>query len=484
MTNAALTRLFRAYGQALEDGDAALFVGAGLSVPAGFVDWKTLMRDIADELGLSVDRESDLVALAQYHWNEQGNRTVLNRRLIEEFTKDHTITENHLLLAQLPVRKIWTTNYDRLLETAFEQANRRVDRKTTQANLSTTLPKRDVTLYKMHGDIEQPQDAVLTKEDYETYDLKRKLFVTALQGDLVEKTFLFLGFSFTDPNIDYVLGRIRSLLGENPREHFWITKRVFPTKDAGNAAEDEYEVSRQRHRVRDLKRYGITAILVDEYSDVTDILRSLLERLRSRSIFVSGSAHEYGALGPERVSRLASRIGAEIIRRNYRLVSGFGLGVGPAVLMGAVGELYASTRDQLEDRVVLRPFPQNIPADQKPVAYRQHRNSILSQAGFAIFLAGNRLRQDLSPNISEVSAGVLEEFEVGLATGVIPIPIGGTGYAAEQIWASINADPSRYFGEVGVAEPLRTLGDSSRTDDEWIDAIFAIVDAINEKALS
>ena len=50
----------------------------------------------------------------------------------------------------------------------------------------------------MHGDVERPTDAVLTKDDYERYDMKRPLFRTALQGDLISKTFLFVGFSFED----------------------------------------------------------------------------------------------------------------------------------------------------------------------------------------------------------------------------------------------------------------------------------------------
>ena len=32
---------------------------------ARFVDWKELLRDLASELKLDVDRESDLIALAQ-----------------------------------------------------------------------------------------------------------------------------------------------------------------------------------------------------------------------------------------------------------------------------------------------------------------------------------------------------------------------------------------------------------------------------------
>ena len=36
-------------------------------------------------------------------------------------------------------------------------------------------------------------------------------FISALRGDLIEKTFLFLGFSFTEPSIDYIFSRVRVL---------------------------------------------------------------------------------------------------------------------------------------------------------------------------------------------------------------------------------------------------------------------------------
>jgi hypothetical protein len=69
----------------------------------------------------------------------------------------------------------------------------------------TTLPSLDVVLYKIHGDISRPHDVVLTKDDYESY----YIFTTVLQDYLVSKTFLFIGFSFDNPNLEYILSRIR-----------------------------------------------------------------------------------------------------------------------------------------------------------------------------------------------------------------------------------------------------------------------------------
>ena len=51
--------------QALHDQNAAIFAGAGLSIPAGMVNWKEPLREIANDIGLDVNKEEDLVTVAQ-----------------------------------------------------------------------------------------------------------------------------------------------------------------------------------------------------------------------------------------------------------------------------------------------------------------------------------------------------------------------------------------------------------------------------------
>ena len=40
----------------IREDNAAIFAGAGLSASAGFVNWRELLRPIADELRLDVDK--------------------------------------------------------------------------------------------------------------------------------------------------------------------------------------------------------------------------------------------------------------------------------------------------------------------------------------------------------------------------------------------------------------------------------------------
>ena len=169
-----------------------MFIGAGFSKNSGFVDWKELIRKIADDLELDVDKEYDLVALAQYCYNKNGNRSIINDTIFNEFTKEATIDENHKIMAQLPIFTFWTTNYDTLIEDALTDANRIVDKKSKNKHLSLTKAHRDAIVYKMHGDKSDPDEAVLIKDDYEKYYREHTSFITTLSGDLISKTFLLV----------------------------------------------------------------------------------------------------------------------------------------------------------------------------------------------------------------------------------------------------------------------------------------------------
>jgi hypothetical protein len=81
VTSVRLEDFYERFTTSLLQGTAAIFAGAGLSRASGFVNWKELMTEIAEDLNLDIDRETDLVALAQYHFNDRAGRAKLNRML-------------------------------------------------------------------------------------------------------------------------------------------------------------------------------------------------------------------------------------------------------------------------------------------------------------------------------------------------------------------------------------------------------------------
>lgn len=137
--SSAVESFIDTFAKDIADGSAAIFAGAGLSVDSGYVNWKELLRGIATELGLDIDRESSLIDIAQFHLNERAqNRTQINQTLIEEFSSDHQVNSKHRILARLPITTYWTTNYDRMIETALEAAGKIVDAKRRIDDLKHT----------------------------------------------------------------------------------------------------------------------------------------------------------------------------------------------------------------------------------------------------------------------------------------------------------------------------------------------------------
>lgn len=437
---AEVTRFCRKFAKELAEGTAAIFAGAGLSATVGFVDWRKLLEPFASDLGLSVDREGDqLVRVAQYSQNHKGgNRAHLNEALITAFPSLTAPSINHEILARLPIRTYWTTNYDKLIETALIAARKTPDVKHTDSQLPFTKPKRDAVVYKMHGDVEHPQEAVLTRDNYESYGRDHMGFVNALIGDLTGQTFLFIGFSFSDPNLDHVLTQLRLRFQSGQREHFCFV-RVPQRADFKSDEDFAYAKARHHHFVMDLKRYNVTALEIDSYGQITEALRAIERYYRRRLVFVSGSASDFAPWGEPAVNAFFRDLGSILIANEFQVVTGFGLGVGNSLISGAIETAYSKKNMRLDDFLQVRPFPRDI-ADpvQRAAIWRKYREDLLSLPGIALFFLGNKIEDG-----KLVSAdGVRKEFDIARAQGVEVLPVGATGSMAATLAGELLAAPT------------------------------------------
>ena len=461
----------------IKNGDAAIFAGAGLSAPAGFVNWKGLLKEFAEELGLDIEKEHDLIGVAQYHFNRH-KRGKINNKIINEFTALKPGSENHRLLSQIGIGTFWTTNYDQLIEKTLEADGKTVEKKIRNENFSHNIKKKDAIVYKMHGDKDFPEDAVVIKDDYETYQDKKELFATALRGDLLSKTFLFIGFSFDDPNLEYILGRIKVLLKDNTPTHYCFFKEVS-RDDFHDDESYMYAKVKQELKIEDLIRYGIHSIMIKEYSDITAILKEIERRLKRSNIFISGAAHSYSPFSEEKAKELIHNLSYKLAEEEYKIISGYGLGIGSIVINGALEYKYQSSYRNLDDLLILRPFPQ-IQSGDKSISERwtDYRNEIISQAGIAIFMFGNKL--DKNGEIV-LSNGMKEEFEICLQHNVIPIPIGCTGSISKELLDDVIKNRTElYFNDQTLIDEIKELGQSDISNDEIISTVLSIINKLQK----
>jgi hypothetical protein len=464
----------------IREDNAAVFAGAGFSVDAGFVDWRTLLTPIAEDLKLNIDNETDLVALAQYYCNKyRGHRDRLTDLLIQKMCIVTKPTENHKILARLPINTYWTTNYDNLIETSLREAGKIPDVKYTIPHLATTKPRRDAVIYKMHGDIDHLSEAVLIKDDYEKYHRSHGAFINALSGDLISKTFLFLGFSFTDPNLDYVLSRIRVSFRENSRHHYAILKRC--EKGDNDTDENfEYAKTKQSLWIEDLKRFNVETLLVDDYSKITEVLRHIEKQYRKRTIFISGSAAEFGDWGKRKTEEFLRNLASAFVQKGYRIVTGIGLGIGDAIISGATEQIFKEKNGFIEDSLIMRPFPRAISDESDRVKlWRDYREEMISKAGIVLQLFGNKMD---GGNI-RLADGLKEEFDIANEMGVTVIPIGATGYMAKELWKKINTSFTEYFPNANpdFIRLYNEIGESVDDPNQLISKILTVIEELPEE---
>jgi len=434
----------------LRNSNLAIFAGAGLSRGSGFVDWKGLLKDIADELELDINREDDLVSLAQYHTNANGRQSI-NELIVDEFQRTAQKNENMNILSRLPIDTYWSTNYDSVIEETLSENGKIVDKKVRQNQMKNYKPNRDVVVYKMHGDKDFPDEAVITRDDYESYNQKRALFTTQLKGELISKTFIFIGFSFEDPNLEQILSRVRiDLLGDAPKTHYCFFKEVdnadkkYISAD-GKFEDKEYNYDRvkQELKISDLKRFGITSIVVKEYSEITEILRDIEKKFNVNKLFISGSAEEYGDWDKQEARVLMHNLSKKMVSKNHHIVSGFGLGVGSFVINGALDEIYENLIKQTTECLTLRPFPQ-IESGSKNLKelWTEYRIDMIKDIGVAIFIFGNKR---LETGEIVLANGMMEEYRIAKSFGKYIIPVGSTGYIAEQILTELSENDEYWY---------------------------------------
>ncbi|RXR30279.1 SIR2 family protein [Sphingobium fluviale] len=483
MVAATTKRFLKDYPEALIGGFGAVFVGAGVSMGAGYPSWASLLTEVGEELGVQSGELHDLAALAQWSIQENGSATQVRNVIKEKIGVEHPVPESLEIISRLPVKFIWTTNYDRLVERAFGSVNRPIDTVSGAADLALRATPGASRLFKMHGSIERLDDVVISTEDYELYRSKRGAFLPLLQAHLSSMSMLFLGISFTDPNIRHVLSLIRESFTSAPPEHFAI---VRPPQREDYKTEAEFEARSTQHKLwsRDLKRYGLVVVEIDDYAEVPELLRQVERRVAARRVWVSGSWPPEAGDDIARVYGVAQAVGKLIGDRGQDLVSGAGLVVGSASIAGFLDALRSSGGWDLERRLIARPFPQPIPgAAPDRAQWTALRAELARIAGVVVFIGGMKI--DPGADSAIVAGGVLDEFKAAKAADCFVIPIGSTGGAAAQISDSLIGSTIDATGRSAMRPTDEELTELARADisaAEIVKLVSSILTRIDKRA--
>lgn len=210
----------------LADKKLIPFIGAGCSVRFNFPTWNGLMDLIAEDLdwdpfvfGLS----GNFLQLAEYYVAQKGAIGDLRSRLDKLFTAPDALIQasvTHERLVSLDFPLIYTTNFEGVIERAFELHEMKYHKKChVVANIDSFLGVKDdeVQLVKFHGTFSDDASLVLTESHYfERLEFASPLDIK-LRADMLGRCLLFLGYSFSDINVRLMLYKLMKLRREHKR---------------------------------------------------------------------------------------------------------------------------------------------------------------------------------------------------------------------------------------------------------------------------
>ncbi len=207
--------------QGFVNQDVAGFVGAGLSVGSGLPGWKQVASSLAEGIP-ECPPDASPPEVAQYYENEHG-RNMLLRRLRERLQDgDMEPTAAHMALVRLPITRIFTTNWDTLIERSLQAAGRRFDLVVNEEDVSLTSEGDTLLLVKLHGCIQQPNSMIVTARDYEGFAKRHPAIRRQLMAAFHTRTLLLLGYSATDPDFRQLRTLVRDEVGQLARHAFAV----------------------------------------------------------------------------------------------------------------------------------------------------------------------------------------------------------------------------------------------------------------------
>lgn len=201
---------------AYKRGELILFVGAGVSLSLGLPPWSALIDHMARELDFDPKefREyGSYLALAEYFRLQHGNIGPLRSWMDREWHGRDISVEGsrvHELIVRGNFRIIYTTNYDRWLENAFDHHGEDYVKIVSVADLARIRP--EVTqIIKFHGDFENDESIVLDETSYfRRLEFESPLDIK-LRADVLGRSVLFIGYSLADINIRYLFYRLSQM---------------------------------------------------------------------------------------------------------------------------------------------------------------------------------------------------------------------------------------------------------------------------------
>jgi hypothetical protein len=268
----------------LEAGDVVPFVGAGLSTAGGFPTWEDHLRTQGRTAGIGAAHIEDLLVRGEYETviaeiEASRGRDVFTQEIRDVFARTGAVTDATLLITELFTDTVITTNYDRLIEQAFDTGAKNAFQVINGLNALAGPSVDRISIIKLHGDIRVPGQCILGKSQYDQAYGKDGIDLTLPIPKLLEyyyknSSLLFLGCSLNNDRTVQVFRAIKHEIQQRYRDI------VIPQHFAIEQAPESEQALIDRNAY--LLGLGITGIWFEkgEFEYVEAVLRLARNELR------------------------------------------------------------------------------------------------------------------------------------------------------------------------------------------------------------
>ena len=219
--------------------DSVIFVGAGVSASAKIPDWQSLLKNLLDGGSKIPLDEFDNVYSSMDGSNLEKSLEIDKNAIVEKIRQVLYPNTNYqesclitticeLIIQQKNLRSVITYNYDTLIEECLKKK----DKSCFSVYKNNRDESNSFPIYHVHGIVfrngknEQPEDIVLTEDDYhrvysEVFDWSN---VEQLHA-LTRCTCFFIGLSLNDPNLRRLLDIAQRGSGKSVRHYVFLERK-------------------------------------------------------------------------------------------------------------------------------------------------------------------------------------------------------------------------------------------------------------------
>jgi hypothetical protein len=211
---------------------SVLYVGSGISHSSeGMPLWDELVLNIArnfkDYDGTDQCKERLLSHKLEYlEWRQDTYPVKFEEEFSTLLKQRRRIAPIHKGIAQLEWNAVLTTNFDTLLEEAFEGGRKKFCPVEDVKGMALAMKQRAMPIIKLHGSLSHDINRILTATDYQRFDEDKIALKEFALGYLMHNSVLFLGAGLSDPTLAKLFQNIFSRLKGYSHPCFYVAPKV------------------------------------------------------------------------------------------------------------------------------------------------------------------------------------------------------------------------------------------------------------------